>query len=469
MCGYCSQVKSITSSGNYIADSLTYGVAWDNAITYAFTASAGDYKYTNETQRDYAPSTLSQQTAALFAIEQSAGNAADDGFSVEGFTAIDISAGDATSASLRFGQSSAPATAYAYMPGAYEQAGDVWFGRNYDYTNAQAGNYAWHTILHETGHALGLKHGHEAKGAFDALPAAYDSVEYSVMTYRSFVGGSAGAYSYSTWSAPQTYMMADIAALQQLYGADFTTNADDTLYKWTPASGDTYVNGEIAIDAGGTVIFATIWDGGGNDLYDLSAYTTDLIIDLRPGGASAFGESQLASLGSGNKASGSIYNALLYDGDRRSLIENAIGGSGADSMTGNQAANLLVGQGGDDVLRGAGGADKLIGGDGADELVGGRGQDKLFGDGGDDILTGGIGRDVFRFMPGDGADTITDFTPGEDRLGFKGLIGVDAEALLADAKQSGEDVILAFGHGDSVTLLGVALDALSADDFKFIL
>jgi serralysin len=469
MCGYCNQVKSITSSGNYLADSLTYGVSWDRAITYAFTIAAEEYNYTNETQRDYAPTTLSQQVAVLFAVEQSAGSAADDGFSVEGFTAIDISSGDARTANLRFGQSSAPATAYAYMPGTYEQAGDVWFGRNYDYTNAQAGNYAWHTILHETGHALGLKHGHEAKGAFAALPTNYDSVEYSVMTYRSFVGGSAGAYSYSTWSAPQTYMMADIAALQQLYGADFTTNADDTVYRWTPGSGDTLVNGEIAVDAGGTVIFATIWDGGGNDLYDLSAYATDLVIDLRPGAASAFGDSQLASLGSGNKASGSIYNALLYNDDRRSLIENAIGGSGSDALTGNQAANFLVGQGGRDVISGAGAADKLMGGDGDDQLLGGRGHDKLFGDDGDDILTGGIGRDVFRFMRGDGADTITDFTAGEDRLGFKGLVGLDAEALLADATQSGADVILDLGNGDSVTLLDVALDALTAADFKFIL
>lgn len=469
MCGYCNQVKSITSSGNYLADSLTYGVSWDRSITYAFTISAEEYNYTNETQRDYAPATLSQQVAVLFAVEQSAGSAADDGFSVEGFTAIDISSGDARTANLRFGQSSAPATAYAYMPGTYEQAGDVWFGRNYDYTNAQAGNYAWHTILHETGHALGLKHGHEAKGAFAALPADYDSVEYSVMTYRSFVGGTAGAYSYSTWSAPQTYMMADIAALQQLYGADFTTNADDTVYSWTQGSGDTYVNGEIAVDAGGSVIFATIWDGGGNDLYDLSAYATNLVIDLRPGAASAFGESQLASLGSGNKASGSIYNALLYNDDRRSLIENAIGGSGSDTVTGNQAANLLVGQGGRDVISGAGAADKLMGGDGNDQLFGGRGNDKLFGDDGDDMLTGGIGRDVFRFMRGDGADTIADFTAGEDRLGFKGLVGLDADALLADATQSGEDVFLDLGNGDSVTLLDVALDALTVADFKFIL
>ena len=469
MCGYCSQVKNITSSGNYIADGLISGTSWDGSITYAFTTVAEEYNYTNETQQDYAPTTASQQTAALFALDLSAGSTANDGFSVEGFTAVDVSAGDNRTANLRFGQSSAPSTAYAYMPGTYEQAGDVWFGRNYDYTKAQAGNYAWHTILHETGHALGLKHGHEAKGAFDALPTDYDSVEYSVMTYRSHVGGSTGAYSYSSWSAPQTYMMADIAALQELYGADFTTNADDTVYKWSPDSGDTYVNGELAVDAGGTVIFATIWDGGGNDIYDLSAYTTDLVIDLDPGAASVFSESQLAALGSGHKASGSIYNALMFKGDERSLIEAAIGGSGADTISGNQGANLLAGQGGNDTIRGAADRDKLFGGFGDDRLFGGAGQDKLFGNDGDDTLTGGGGRDVFRFVAGDGTDTITDFASGIDRLGFKGMAGMDAEAILADAVQSDRGVVLDLGHGDSITLVGVALDALTADDFKFIL
>ena len=58
---------------------------------------------------------------------------------------------------------------------------------------------------------------------------------------------------------------------------------------------------------------------------------------------------------------------------------------------------------------------------------------------------------------------------GEDRLGFKGLVGLDADALLADATQSGEDVFLDLGNGDSVTLLDVALDALTVADFKFIL
>ena len=445
-----------------------YGVSWDGPITYSFPLSASDYNYTYETQKDFAAATVEQQNAALFAIEQSAGNAADDGFSVEGFTAVDISLGSAATAHLRFAQSDAPATAYAYMPGQYDQAGDMWFGRNYDYTNAQPGNYAWHTILHEIGHALGLKHGHEVQNGVEALPAAYDSVEYSVMTYRSFVGGTAGAYSYATYGAPQTYMMYDIAALQSMYGADFTTNADDTVYKWTPTNGDTLVNGEVGIDAGGNMIFATIWDGGGNDVYDLSAYSADLKIDLAPGAASTFGANQLSYLGRGNYASGSIYNAMLFEGDLRSLIEGAVGGSGSDEISGNQAANVLAGQAGDDTLRGLLGRDKLLGGEGDDRLFGGRGIDKLIGGWGDDFLTGGGRKDIFRFAAGDGHDTITDFQDGLDRIALDGVGNIDRDNILSRAEQSGDDVVITLDRSTSVTLLDMDLSMLSVDDFRFL-
>ena len=48
------------------------------------------------------------------------------------------------------------------------------------------------------GHALGLKHGHETE-VYGALPFGTDSMEYSVMTYRSYVGSDAQAVSASTW------------------------------------------------------------------------------------------------------------------------------------------------------------------------------------------------------------------------------------------------------------------------------
>ncbi|QAX31040.1 hypothetical protein ETW24_17605 [Leisingera sp. NJS204] len=307
-----------------------------------------------------------------------------------------------------------------------------------------AGSLGRWVILHEIGHTLGLSHPHHNSNDFGELSAQYDHFEYTVMSYNSYEGSS-GFGSVSGWNFPQTYMMLDIAALQHMYGADYTTNSGNTVYKWNPNSGDTLVNGSVAIDAGGNKIFATIWDGGGVDTYDLSAYSSNLSIDLNPGESSSFSSSQTASLGNGNLASGNIYNALLHEGDERSLIENAIGGSGNDLITGNDAGNELRGGNGNDTLKGAGGDDLLLGnqgedslrggngndtlnggwdndtlkgGDGGDELLGGLGDDKLFGEEGNDSLTGGSGTDTL--YGGANGDTLDGGNGGDLLIGGEG-------------------------------------------------
>jgi serralysin len=461
MSGIGNDVKSIKHTGNELIDGVIYGTAWQGKLTYYFPSLESQYNYKGEAQNNFSPATQQQANSALFALEKSYGTSANDGFSVEGFTNASISSGSADSATMRFAQSDTPTTAYAYMPGEYKQAGDMWFGRNYDYTDAQPGNYAWHSVLHEIGHALGLKHGNEAENGFAALPEKYDSLEYSVMTYRSYEGSDVARYTYSEWSAPQTYMMADIAALQKIYGADYTTNSGNTVYSWDPDSGDTRVNGKLAIDAGDTVIFATIWDGGGTDTYDLSLYASDMTINLGVGKHSAFDASQLASLGDGHYAGGNIYNALTYHGDTRSLIENVIGGTGADRIAGNVVNNMLQGGAGDDVLLGGGGNDRLIGGDGADALKGGAGRDALWGGAGDDIMTGGQMADVFNFKVSEGSDTIADFTHGTDHI----RIDVDYQQVLAHAADVDGNLVITFDDASSLTLLHVSKADLSASDF----
>jgi len=265
-------------------------------------------------------------------------------------------------ADLRFAESDATGTAWGYYPSTSATGGDVWFNNSKNYYDAPVrGNYAWLTMLHETGHALGLKHPHEAKGAFNALPGDHDSLEYTVMSYRSYIGASAGTgYTNGNASYPQTLMMLDIAAIQKLYGANFSTNAGDTVYSWDPATGTMSINGIAQASPLANKIFMTIWDGGGNDTYSFANYSTGVAVDLAPGAWTTTSAAQLATLGAGKVAIGNIANALQYLGSSASLIENAIGTNSADKISGNAAANKLTGGGGNDVLDGRGGGDTAV-------------------------------------------------------------------------------------------------------------
>jgi Ca2+-binding RTX toxin-like protein len=72
-----------------------------------------------------------------------------------------------------------------------------------------------------------------------------------------------------------------------------------------------------------------------------------------------------------------------------STFENAVGGTGSDTLLGNAVANRLTGNLGDNILVGLEGGDILEAGSGRDILIGGLGLDILKGDAGDDILIAG--------------------------------------------------------------------------------
>ena len=159
------------------------------------------------------------------------------GFAVEGFTQLEFDyAGPNGRGTLRFANSSDAETAYAALPGG-ENGGDVWFGDSGRFP--EVGNYDLATILHEIGHTLGLKHPHLPR-PFGAAPQDVDSLEFSVMSYRSFVGARPNAgYHAEDGGFPQSFMMLDIAALQHLYGANFSVNSGNTVYNWSPDGGAT--------------------------------------------------------------------------------------------------------------------------------------------------------------------------------------------------------------------------------------
>ncbi|QIL01965.1 hypothetical protein G7078_03620 [Sphingomonas sinipercae] len=322
-------------------EALIWGYTWNTVnLTYSFPTSVSQYASDGDDEIGTFQVLLPVQQDATRTILQYIASLTN-----LTFTENSSSPG---SAMLRYARSDTPETAYAYSPGS-GNGGDSWYNAsNGKYDNPVVGNYAWATFIHETGHALGLKHGHESP----ALDPTHDSLEYSIMTYRSFIGGTVGGgYSNEQWGFPTTFMMYDIAALQRLYGADFGTNSGNTTYSWNANTGAFMINGAVQATPGGNRVFMTIWDGGGVDTYDFSNYTGDasqrMNIDLRPGEESLFSIVQRANLG-GTYASGNVYNALQYNGDVRSLIENVIGTSGNDNITGNNVANVLRGNGGND-------------------------------------------------------------------------------------------------------------------------
>lgn len=364
-------VTSVNPSGSVSQDikGLLLNQKWAvNSFTFSFPADPSFYEAgsapSGETTSNFEALNATQQNYVRFHALAQFSAVANLTFSVMTETST-------SHADLRFAMTDATNTAWGYYPATGGYGGDTWYrntGGSYD--NPVIGNYAAHTFMHEIGHAMGLVHGHDSSNPFGALPTNHDSIEYSVMTYRSYVGGpSSGGLTYGSASAPQTLMQNDIAALQYLYGVNYNTNSGNTVYSWNPSNGQTFVNGVSMGTVAGNKIFLTIWDGNGVDTYDLSAYSSNLSIDLQPGAWSTFNTSatgQRASLGSGNFAAGNVANALLYNGNVQSLIENVIGGSGNDTIVGNVVGNDLKGSAGNDILNGLGGADVLTGGSGAD-------------------------------------------------------------------------------------------------------
>ena len=163
-------------------------------------------------------------------------------------------------------------------------------------------------------------------------------------------------------------MMYDIAALQYMYGANFSKAGQNVTYTWSPATGAGFVNGASMGTPYNGAIFSTIWTAGAIATYDLSNFSQNQVDDMNPGGWMRFSAGQLADLNyyAPSKpngeiyAQGNIYNALLYNGDPRSLITNLITGSGNDTITGNAADNRIDGNGGNDTIDGGGGTDTAV-------------------------------------------------------------------------------------------------------------
>ncbi|MBP2314666.1 M10 family metallopeptidase C-terminal domain-containing protein [Azospirillum soli] len=392
-------------TNNPVIDSALYGMKWNGtALTYSFPSSLSDLS-------GYAtPPTAN--VSGLDSTEKLTFKAALKAWSdVSELTFTEVMTASASDISVYWyldpGNLSAQVVDF---PGNTQEAGDIqlgtWMVPNNPYT-WNPGDYPYFTILHELGHALGLKHPHDAINGFPSADADIDFIQTSVMSYRSYPDGDTGGYTVPSGSYPAKPMPNDIAAIQHLYGPNWATNSANTFYTFDPQA---------------PIVLTTIWDGGGNDTYNFASYVTNLSIDLKPGAWSDLG-SQYAAVDymlvddevvPTAWFGANIANPYLYDNDPRSLIENATGGSGNDTLAGNHADNILTGNGGNDVLTGGIGADTLIGGTDTDSLAGEDGDDVFRGVASDmsglpETIDGGAGTDTL-WLTGSGTVDLTSAT-----------------------------------------------------------
>ena len=226
---------------------------------------------------------------------------------------------------------------YAFNPSSAFNGSDVFLSKNEDYITALADNtYGSLVLIHEIGHALGLKHpfGKDDSTGSSAEPpyltGTEDSTTWTVMSYTDNVA------QYHLQYSPM-----DIAALQYIYGPSTTART----------TADTYVISEAEANF--------IWDGGGTDKISAASSSQAVTIYLEPGYWGYVGSAKADK----------ITTAGQITVNFGSQIENVDGSGLGDSLYGNALGNVINGNAGADTITGGAGNDTIDGGDGQDTVV----------------------------------------------------------------------------------------------------
>lgn len=429
------------SSGDDNVDALLAGdtYRWNDGgtwgqpvtVTYSFMDAVPDYygsgditdfQVFNDTMKAVAQECLAQYAA------------------IANISFVEVS--DSVGGQIRFGTNDQASSAgYAYYPSSSGIGGDVWLNNDESYNMAPAaGNYGYLTMIHEIGHALGMKHpgnyGSDDEGPY--LSGSYDSTDYTVMSYNTT--GSPYASSLGPY---------DIATIQFLYGP---TGAATIGRMQAAGDGATALYGSSSVDD-------VLLGGAGNDT--LSGYGgSDQM--LGKGGADYIVGGGGAELVYGNRDADSIWG-----GDDSDTL---YGGQQDDQMVGGYGADVVYGNYGTDNMWGSSGADVMYGGQDGDVLSGGADSDTLYGNLGNDYLAGNSGYDIFYMSNNSGQDTVGDFEAYTDTLyvpyDINGSGLTSSSAVVANGTATGDGFLIDLGGGHSVLLSG--LSSLSSWDVTIV-
>jgi Ca2+-binding RTX toxin-like protein len=208
---------------------------------------------------------------------------------------------------------------YAGYPSNSNNGSDLFFDIKSNTSDFSDGTYSSKVLIHEIGHALGLKHPFsDADNVPPYLNYSDDDTAWTMMNYDSH------SEQYHSIFSPL-----DIAALQYIYGPSKSVRTENDTYKISTTTPN------------------FIWDGNGTDILDATEITQSISLYLSPGEWGYIGTAKASTI----TAPGQI---TVNFG---SVIENAIGGSENDYIVGNDSDNNLNGGKGNDTLDGGIGTD----------------------------------------------------------------------------------------------------------------